>query len=58
MAVSLYGRVENVAEAVADRLNASTAVMIAMPGNTEIHGAVSRYVRPSFSMLPHDGVGG
>ena len=24
------------------RLNASTAVMIATPGNTEIHGAVSR----------------
>src|SRR5262249_45311375 len=40
------------------RLNASTVTMIAMPGNTEIHGAVSRYVRPSLSMLPHDGVGG
>ena len=40
------------------RLNASTVTMMAMPGKTEIQGAVSRYVRPSFSMLPHDGVGG
>src|SRR5207249_100624 len=40
------------------RLKASTVTMMAMPGNTEIQGAVSRYVRPSFSMLPHDGVGG
>src|SRR2546422_605657 len=40
------------------RLNASTVSMMARPGKTEIQGAVSRYVRPSLSMLPHDGVGG
>src|SRR5207247_9916359 len=40
------------------RLNASTVSMMARPGNTEIQGAVSRYVRPALSMLPHDGVGG
>jgi len=40
------------------RLKASTATMMATPGKTEIHGAVSRYVRPSFSMLPQEGVGG
>ena len=30
----------------------------AMPGKMPNHGAVRRYARLSFSMLPHDGSGG
>ena len=40
------------------RLNPSTASMMARPGNTARWGASSRFWRPSFSIAPHDGVGG
>src|SRR5437870_5381414 len=40
------------------RLKASTARKIARPGKIDSHGAVCRNVRPSFSIVPHDGLGG
>src|SRR5260221_333282 len=40
------------------RLKANTVSAIASPGKIDIQGAVSRKVRPSLSMVPHDGAGG
>ena len=48
----------SLAEAVAEQVEASTASMIARPGKMLIQGAVSRKVRPSLSIVPHDGAGG
>ncbi len=40
------------------KLKARTASIIINPGKTQSHGQSLKYSLPSFSMLPHSGVGG
>jgi len=51
------GHVEVLAEAVADQVQGEQEREHGEGGNSASHGFTFRYVRLSFNMLPHDGVG-